>query len=804
MSNTAIGNSLQRKEAWDKVTGQAKYTADQTGPGLLYARLLLSPLAHGLIQSIDISAATQIEGVLAVILGKDTPQLTGALIEDRPILAINCVRYYGEPVAMVVALDERTAARAASCIKVSYAPLPVIQSPKDALTPQAPKLHPAGQTYKKLVEDIYPQTEMNIASRYYIRKGNIEQGWIHSQVIAEENFSLPGSDHICLETRIAEAELKADGTFHIRTSAQAPFTVKKLVASYFNMEVGQVQVQVPLLGGGFGGKACVQLELLACLAARAVGSGRRVRLSNSREADLAASPRRLGLEASIKLGAASDGRLQAAAMTFWLDCGAYADTCPYMSKAIAVDCSGPYYIPNLNCDSICAYTNHSFATSFRGFAHESYTFCLERTLDALARRLGMDPYELRLINAIKPGQTTPTQVTATASNMGNMTACLQKLKTLINWGEGDRQQLGPHLVKAKGISGLWKTPNPPTNAAAGALLTFNTDGSLNLNTGVIEMGSGSQTQLAQILAERLKMSAHRINVKLDTDTFLSPYYWKTVASMTCFLAGRAVLKAADDLISQLKTQAALVFKCDADDLAVAQERVYLKHDPATFLTFSDLAFGYTDAQGQACGNYLLGRGSHMFKRLKPLDPLTGQGNPGNAWSVGAQAVEIEVNTREYTYRLLRAATVLDVGCLINPAITTGSLMGGMSMGLSLASREAFTYDKSGILETTSLRNYKLMHIGQEPLYLVDFVETPQLDAPYGTRAYSEHGIIGMPAALGNALSTALQTELNHLPLTPENLWSHCRSHCTKQGDTNHECAKQGVIKQVGTKQGGQL
>jgi len=659
MINTAIGTNFPRKEAWDKVTGKAKYTADCNEPGLLHARLLCSPIAHGLIQSIDTSEARKIKGVVAIVLGRDNPGLTGPLIEDRPVLAWEKVRYYGEPVAMVVALDERTAARAAGLIKVEYRPLPVVLSPADALLPDAVKIHEPAKPYKKTADDVLPQPEKNIAARFYIRKGDMELGWTNSQVIVEESFDLPGSDHIAMETRVAQAEFKADGTLFIRTSSQAPFTVKTLLASYLNIEESKVQVQVPLLGGAFGGKACVQLELLAALASRAAG-GRPVRISNTRENDIATSPRRLGLKAAIKLGATNDGLIQAAEMTFYLDCGAYADTSPYMAKAIAVDCTGPYNVPNLYCESICIYTNHGFATSFRGFAHESYTFCIERTLDILARRLNLDPLDIRLKNALKPGHTTPTQVKSTASNTGNVTACLQKLASLLNWQEGQVQQTGPNLVKAKGISCLWKTPNPPTNASAGAFITFNTDGSLNLNTAVVEIGSGSQTQLAQILAEHLKMSAHRINVRLDADTSLNPYYWKTVASMATHLVGKAVLQAADDLIYQLKTAAAQILQCDIADLEVAGERVYLKQDPDIFITFADLAFGYKDKQGKAKGNLIIGRGSHMFRRLEPMDPLTGRGNTGNAWTVGAQGVEIELDTKEYTFRLLKAVTVIDI------------------------------------------------------------------------------------------------------------------------------------------------
>ena len=221
-------------------------------------------------------------------------------------------------------------------------------------------------------------------------------------------------------------------------------------------------------------------------------------------------------------------------MTFWLDCGAYADISPYMSKTIAVDCSGPYAIENLYCDSFCVYTNRTYATSFRSFAHESATFCRERMMDLLAERCGIDPLELRLKNAIGEGSTTPTS-SVFKSLIGDLPACLTKVKALSSWS--------PHVipikentVRAMGVACFWKTENPPTDAVSGALITFNPDGSVNLNTGVVEMGSGAQTNLALILASRLKMDPSQVHIVHAVNTQTAPEHWKTVASLTEHMA----------------------------------------------------------------------------------------------------------------------------------------------------------------------------------------------------------------------------------------------------------------------------
>lgn len=766
----SVGMDIQRREAWDKVTGRARYTDDDRIVGTLHAKILTSPHAHAEIQSIDITAASQLPGVKAILTGKDCAVLCGSLIEDRPPLAVDKVRYFGEPVALAVAVGEREAMEAVNRIEVKYKPLPVVHSPSEAILSGAPLIHENLGHYTKAVNDVFPEPNSNIAGRIKIRKGDMVKGWGESAVSVEASFQLPKSDHIAMETRAARAEIHPDGQVVVTTSSQAPFSVKKLLSKLFQLEEGNVTVKTPLVGGGFGGKVPATLEILAYLASKAV-DGRAVRITNTREEDIVSAPGRLGLEAKIKLGASKDGYLKAAEMTYLIDTGAYTDIGPRLAKAIAVDCTGPYRIENVWCDSLCVYTNHPYATSFRGFGHESFTFCVERTLDQLALALGIDPLELRIKNAMLPGDTTPTQVKVTSSSAGNLTACFKRLREMIDWKEGARIDLGNGIIRAKGVSGFWKTSNSPTDSISGVLLTFNSDGSINLNSGVVECGPGMKTTLAQILAEKMKMDINRIHVKLEVDTQVCPEHWKTVASMTTFMAGRATLNAAEDLIGQVKSIAAVALKCPPEDLEVAEEKVLLKQDPTTYLEFKDLVHGYQYPGGESVGGQIMGRGSYIMSHLTTLDHETGRGKSGPAWAVGAQAVEVELDTKDFSYRLIRAATVIDAGTVLNPKTARGLIMGGMSMGLGLGSREAFSYDGSGRVETTSLRTYKVLHIGEEPQYLVDFIETPQLDAPYGARGIAEHGIIGMPAALANALSAAAQTELNQLPVTPESIWN---------------------------------
>ncbi len=764
-----IGSSVERKEAWDKVTGAAKYTDDFIIPGILHAKLLTSPFAHAKIISVDTSAAAGSPGVKAVITGADFPILYGVVLEDHPPIATGKVRYFSEPVAMVVASSEREAMHAAKLIKVEYEPLPVVNSVSDAARADAPLVHEDLASYKHAVKGVYPEPNTNIADRICIRKGNMTEGWAQSEVVVEAVCKLPKSDHMAMETRTARAEIHADGEVVISSSTQSPFSVRKMLSQYFNLDEGKVVVKTPLVGGGFGGKSPVQLEILAYMASKAVG-GKLVKIANSREEDLVTSPCKLGLEARIKLGASRSGFLKAVEMTFLVDTGAYTDIGPRLAKSIAADCTGPYNIDNVWCDSLCVYTNHPYSTSYRSFGHVSCTFCMERAIDKLAKVLGADPLELRLKNALCPGQTTPTQVKTTMSNLGNLTACLKKLKDDINWNEGILLETGNDKLRAKGLSCLWKTSDSPTDSVSGVFLTFNTDGSINLNSGAVEIGPGMKTTLAQILAEKMKMDISRVHVKLEVDTRSSPEHWKTVASMTTYMAGRAVLRAAEDLMRQLRGLAAVIMRCPPEDLDIAEEKVFLKQDPTMYVAFKDLVHGFKYPNGNAIEGQILGRGSFIMSHITELDKETGKGKPGPAWTVGAQAVEIEYDKTEHTYRILKACTVIDAGKVINPKTARGLITGGMCMGLGLGSREAFLCDNDGKVLNTSLRTYKVMHIGEEPEYIVDFLETPQVDAPFGARGIAEHGIIGIPAALANALSAAAGVEPDELPLTPEYIW----------------------------------
>lgn len=763
-----IGKSIPKIDGYEKVTGTAKYTVDYIDKNMLYAKLLISPYAHAKINSINVNTARNMPGVQAIITGNDSPLLVGVLLEDRPILARDKVRYHGEPVALVVANSELEAERAVQKIEVEYEELPVINSASEALNSKV-LVHEDINNYR-ILKPVNPIPNTNVANLVKIRKGNMELGWEESEYTVEATFTLPQADHVALETRNVRCEIKKDGTVEIYTSSQAPFVVRKFISSYFQVPMGKVVVNTPYVGGAFGGKAAVELEYIAYLASKAV-DGKLIKLVNSREEDMITSPVKIGLEAKIKLGCSKDGILKAAELTYLVDGGAYSNMAVGITRSIATDCTGPYKIENLYCDAYCMYTNHPYATSFRGFGHGEYTFAIERAINLLANKIGMDPLELRMKNAIKSGDTSPTMTDLSESNLGNLTKCLQRLKEMMNWDTDNIvDYLGNGRIKAKGISCIWKSPSTPTNAASSAIITMNPDGSINLNIGSVELGPGTKTSFTQMAAEKMGLEVNQVHVNINVNTATSPVHWKTVASMSTYMVGRAIEEAVNNTINEIKKIGSAVLRCPPEDLEVGFGRVYVKDEPEYYIDLKELAHGYQYPKGNSIGGQIIGHGSYIMRHLSKLNPETGAGKSGPTWTVGAQGVEVIYDKRNHTYEVTKAYSVIDSGPLINPSSAKGVVMGGMSMGLGLATREGFIFSDKGIIENNQLRNYKLITFDENPKYYVDFIETSQIDSFYGARGIGEHGLIGMPASVGNAISLAANLDIRSLPILTETIF----------------------------------
>lgn len=767
-----LGVSFERKDAPDKTTGRTRYTDDFSVPGMLYAHVVSSRTAHGMIREIDDAAARAMPGVRGVFSGRDFPQLVGLYLGDKPALAVDRVRYYGEPVVAVVADDERTAAAAAAAIRISYDELPVIRSPREGMREDAPLIHPDMDRYVH-IPAILPKPGTNIAHHTRMRKGDPDAAFAAADISIEGSYRFPPKDHAAMEPRVATAEVHSDGQVVIRTSTQSPYGVRGIMSRTFGIPPGKLTIQVAEIGGGFGGKAGIQLEPLAYLLSKAVG-GRPVRVRNTREQDIVGSPGGPGLEATVRLAARADGTITAAVIEFLFDSGGYADYAVNVSRAAGYASTGPYNIPNLRTDSYCVYTNHPFATAYRGFGHIEMSYAIERSMEILAEKLQMDPVALRRHNAIRAGDQTPAQDVLDA-NTGDLRECLDRVARHIGWAEGALERVDEHRVRAKGVSCYWKAPAIPTFTDAGAMVSFNEDGTVNLVTGAVEMGQGIYTGLAQIVAERLHMHPDQIHVVQEVMTDRSTHDWTSAASRTLFMVGRAAIAAVDDAVVQIKRVASAPLRAPEEDLEVAGGRVFIRDEPAHGLDLADVVLGYVYPDGNAIGGPVIGRGKYIARHLSHIDPETGKGRPGLEWTLGAMGVEVEVDLRDGSYRVLRGVCSMDVGRVINPALARGQVVGAMAMGIGYTTREAFLFDSREHVQNIKLRDYKLLRYGEHPEYVVDFVETPQGDGPFGARGLGEQGIIGMPGALTAAFSRAVGVQLNAMPITPEYLWQAHRT-----------------------------
>lgn len=386
-----IGKNYIRKDAPDKVHGRVWYTDDDRPAGLLFAAVKTSAIAHGLITGIDTEEALAMPGVRGVFTGNDFPVRVGLYLGDKSPLARDRVRYHGEPVAAVVA---------------EYAHIPAI----------------------------LPEPGSNVSNRTKMRKGDVAAGFAEADVIIEGEYEFPPGDHVALEPRITIAEVKRDGRIILRTSTQSPYGVRAIMSATFGISPGMITVIAPTVGGGFGGKAGIQLEPPAYLLSRDTG-GRPVRLANTREQDLVSSPGAPGLQSRVRLGALRDGTLVAAEIEYLFDSGGYADYAVNVSRAAAYSCTGPYRIPNVKADSLSVYTNHPFATAYRGFGHIEMSYSMERSMDILAEKLGIDPLDLRLKNAVVAGDTTPSQDILDA-NTGDLKECRRRRRPATDQGAG--------------------------------------------------------------------------------------------------------------------------------------------------------------------------------------------------------------------------------------------------------------------------------------------------------------------------------------------------------------------------------
>ena len=770
-----IGKPIKRDDGPEKVTGTAQYAGDLVLPGMLHAKLKTSPHAHARILNIDTSAAEALSGVRAVITGEHGSVKVGIYMQDKSVIATDTVRYAGEIVAAVAADDKETAAKAADLINVEYEPLPVLTDVCEAVKPEAMLIHPHLGTYHHTKGVFFPEPGSNIANHTRIRRGDLDAGFAEADLIIENTFEQKQILHVPLETHVTIVQWGVGNKVRIWSSGQSPFSVRDLFAIAFDIPRANIEVNIPYVGGGFGGKAGIHLEPLVGLLSKAAG-GKPVKLEPTREEECMTLPCRQGQFARIKTGCTKEGKIVAEAVEILWDAGAYADYGVNIGRASATSACGPYRIPNICVDAKTVYTNHLFGTAYRGFGHAEVFFAVERQRDLMAKELGMDPTEFRLQNLLYPGDETITGELIT-ENTGSPDKCLRRAVELIDaqtpYTAAEKEEMAKTgKFRGKAAAVLQKAPAMPTWSASSALVQMNEDGTVRISVSGVDYGQGTYTVLRQIAAERLKMPIEDVYINKVVSTPLSPYDWQTVASRMTSICGMAVLEACDDLIKQVKEIGSTALRASAHEVEFDNAEVYVRQNPHCRVAFNKLAIGYVYENGNAIGGPIIGRGKAIAQGLSNLDQFTGQGKAALDWTYGAHAVEIEVDCTTGDIEVLQMATVIDAGRVMNEELLRGQVVGGVLQALGCTFSEVIRHDAQGRMLTRNFTDYKIPTIKDTPQKMFsDFVETPQLDGPYGARGAAEHPLISVTATVANALANATGLEFHDLPLSADRIWT---------------------------------
>ncbi|HPX93239.1 MAG TPA: xanthine dehydrogenase family protein molybdopterin-binding subunit [Bacillota bacterium] len=768
-----VGQPYVRKDAVEKVTGQARYAFDLELPGMLHAKTLHSPHARARIVSIDTSRAKALVGVKAVITGEDSDITVGLYMQDKLAIATGETRYQGEVVAAVTATTEAIAEKAISLIEVEYEVLEPVRNLDDALEAKT-LVHEDIAEIKHVEGVFFPQPDSNIASLNKSRKGDLDKGMAEADLVVENEFTLPAVAHVPLETHVSIVQADPySNRIRIWSSAQSPFALRQLMAHSFGVKESDIEVHIPFVGGAFGGKAGIHLEPLVTLLSRASG-GAPVKLRMTREQEFNYLPTRAGMRGRIKTGVKKDGTMVASDIVYDWDSGAYADYGVNVGKTAVYGGLGPYDVDNVSIVSKTIYTNKVFSTAYRGFGHLETLWTVERQMDILSQKLGIDPYEFRMKNILRPGSTTVTGERVTRST-GCPADCLSAVVKEIGWtgrkSEEERaREWKTGKVRGKGFAMIQKAPAMPPNTATAVVMQMAGDGHVKIMIGAIDYGQGALTSIAQIAAQELDLPMDMIEVIKETNTETNPYDWNTVASKYTFMGGNATIQASRRMLDQMKDIAGQALRCSPEVLTHGDGYIYNKHRPERRIAYKDMALGYAYPDGNGIGGPLIAHGICMADGLTNLDPETGQGLPALAWTFGAHAVDIEVDVESGDITVLKVASAFDLGQVINERMVYGQVMGGVMQGIGSAILEGYKFSDDNVLLNPSFTDNKIPTFKDMPVEVVPiYIENPQLNGPYGARGVAEHTMISIPSAIGNALYDALGINFYHLPLTPENV-----------------------------------
>jgi len=726
-----IGHSVARVDGVEKVTGKAKFVGDLAIPGMLHGKILRSTYPHARIRSIDATQAEALPGVVAVLTAADINDLN-PIYNGRPVIAMNKVRYVGEPVAAVAALDLATADEALDLIQVDYEELPAVVGIDSAIKKDAPLIH--------------AEKGGNIGTHEKVERGSVDEGFAQSDVIVEDIFTFPMVYHYAMEPHSVIAHYDDTGEITVWSSAQHPFQARGDIAKVFKVPTAKVRMIINYLGGGYGSKSYTKFEPLVVALARKAKQP--VRICNS-VGESMVTVRRHGARVRVKTGVKNDGTILAREAEIYLDTGGYDDNGPQVTARSATRVIGPYWIPNIRTNAYQVYTNTGSAGSYRAIGAPQVIYAGESQIEMAAAKIGMDPAELRMKNLLKKGQELRPGLKGIDANLNSS---LKRLVRASTWKKSIRK-------KSAAIGMGCAVTNAGATPVSVAMIRMQSDGIANVAAGSTEMGQGVRTTLTQIAAEELTLPMDQFRI-LGADTKVTPYDSSTGSSRSTTLMGTAVQKAARDLKQQFIKIAAQTMAAKPSKIRVADGALICGEARMTFKEAFERRFGK-------------GSGGEMIGRGEAGPEITGNQLPV-FWEVGMGASEVEIDRETGEVKLKKFISVADVGKAIHPDHCVAQEEGAAMQGIGHTFFEQLIYD-NGQLINPNLVDYRIPTFSDVPEeFHTELVENGDGPGPFGARGMAEGGILSVAPSVCNAIDRATGVRIKDLPLTPERVWRALR------------------------------
>lgn len=778
-SYNTVGKPEPKVDAVKLVQGKPAFAADIELRGMLVARVLHSPVAHARIKKIDATKARALPGVAAVLTWKDIPRVVYSTAgQSDPIPGPldsfsldNKVRFVGDRVAFVAAETAEIAEAALKLIEVEYEPLPAILDMGQAMQPGAPILHDEPE----YVNFAGSNPKRNLAAEIRIDIGNVEKGFAEADLIIEGDYEVPKVQQAHIEPHVAVTYWDEDDRLVIRTSTQVPFHARRVLAPVLGLPVKRIRVIKPRIGGGFGGKQEILMEDVP--AHLTIATRRPVIYEYTREEEFIAARSRHPMRIHMKTGVKRDGTITANEMYALSDTGAYG--CHALTvtgntghKAMALYVGdGPYRkAPNIRFYADVVYTNTPPAGAFRGYGVPQGYWALERHMEKICRQLGLDPIEFRLKNAIRPGELHPF---STAWSEGReprpeiihtvgLEECVRQAKSVIGWDQKFNNPDWhivpgqPHMRRGIGVATVMQGTAIPYLDMGGASIKMNDDGSFNLLIGATDLGTGSDTVLAQMAAEVLGVPVEDMIV-YSSDTDFTPFDKGAYASSTTYISGTATVRAAEKVAERIRIRAAAMITEKGGE-PVGEQEIQLKDRKAyapdgRFVTMQEIAYNSLHHSNQ---EQIMGVASFVSQASPP--------------PFAAQFAEVLVDTETGQVTVEHLVMAVDGGVIVNPVTASGQVEGGMAQALGYAVCEEMRYGESGEALETDLEEYHIFRAHEMPKLDTVFVETFEPTHPFGAKAVAEIPMDGVAPAVGNAILDACGANVDQNPTTPERVW----------------------------------